>query len=454
VFFADRTRLAVLVGGEEEAVAIDSALAYGLAHAGERSLAVVLPGGTQRATVARAALLSRPVEAWAHDGSAVRRIPLPVFRRPMTFPAQDDFLAELREKALRGGEHDLGDRGAWVGTLTSWADQHPDLDANHRGTYRTWHCHGRQLLRLRRPGRGLEIVAGVDRSDTGPSDTLPIIMALDGPLDDAAAARIRALIEIGIADRLDGKDVGHSEHRLQAALASRWDKLGWPATRRLEREVPARRPGGRTAYIDFVTVDQAGLLHIIETKIGDDEFLVLQGLDYWLWAAANADLLADRFGLEQLTGIKIDFVLGELDGTTPDEKAPVLSSYAPAQLEALASDIAWEVHRLAGWPSPHCGRSAPATSPTSRTSDAARYLRPHGHERRAGSELEIDRYESGARLQRGDGHDHPRVADEPAEPLLLGRTWRLPGNTNPAPADDSPGCDASTSRPTIHRGSW
>ena len=34
------------------------------------------------------------------------------------------------------------------------------------------------------------------------------------------------------------------------------------------------------------------VLHIIETKLGHDEMLVLQGLDYWMWARVNREALA------------------------------------------------------------------------------------------------------------------------------------------------------------------
>ncbi|WP_035920756.1 hypothetical protein [Frankia sp. QA3] len=342
VFFADATTLAVLVGGGEDAATVDSALAYGIAHTPGRELAVVLPAGAEAATACRIAYLDQPVTVWTHDGATVSRVPS---------ADRSDVLTQLRETALRGGKHDLGARGAWVGDLMSWADQHPGLVPAHRGSYRAWHCAGRQLLSIRRSRSGVDLVAGVNRTKPRPEDTPPLTVSLNGPLDRAAAARIRALVETGIADRLGNRDSGHAEHRLQASLSNHWDTIGRGAARRLEREMPARRPGGRTGYIDFVTVDETDRLHVIETKIGDDEFLVLQGLDYWLWATANADLLADHFGLKTLAGIRIDLVVGEPDGTAPDATAPVLSSYAPAQLEALAGDIRWEVHRLAGWDS-------------------------------------------------------------------------------------------------------
>ncbi|MEX5636820.1 hypothetical protein [Parafrankia sp. FMc2] len=346
VFFADATTLAVLVGGEEDALTVDSALAYGIAHAPGRELAVVLPAGAEAATVCRAAHLDRPVAVWTHDGTAVTRVP----------PAERaDVPAEMRETKLRGGEHDLGTRGGWIEHLISWADRHPDLVPAHRGSYRAWHCAGRQLLNVRRSRTGLALVAGVNYSKPEAGEVPPLGLALDGPLDAATAARIRAAVETGVADRLGDQDSGHAEHRLQAALASNWNRISWPVARRLEREMPARRPGGRTGYVDFVSVDDTGLLHIVETKIGGDEFLVLQGLDYWLWAKANADLLAAHFGLERLTGIRIDLVAAEPDGTTPDANTPILSPYAPAQLEALGSHIDWEVHRLAGW-----GAAAPS----------------------------------------------------------------------------------------------
>ena len=37
--------------------------------------------------------------------------------------------------------------------------------------------------------------------------------------------------------------------------------------------------GGGTAYIDFLRLDDSATLRIVETKIGHDEMIVLQGLD-------------------------------------------------------------------------------------------------------------------------------------------------------------------------------
>jgi hypothetical protein len=44
----------------------------------------------------------------------------------------------------------------------------------------------------------------------------------------------------------------------------------------------------------------------------------------------------------------VDYVLGTPAGGPP-KNSPVLSSYAPAQLEALDPEIRWRVHVVAGW---------------------------------------------------------------------------------------------------------
>jgi hypothetical protein len=93
-------------------------------------------------------------------------------------------------------------------------------------------------------------------------------------------------------------------------------------------------------------MDDSGILHIVETKIGHDEMLVLQGLDYWIWAQANAKLLADHFKVHAIRMVGVDYVVGAKDGKQDlaEGKQPVLSPYAPAQLEGLDNEIDWQVH--------------------------------------------------------------------------------------------------------------
>jgi len=339
IFFADPSTLVVAVG-EETAREVDKGLAYGLAHAGDRDLVLLLPFGKTKATALRCAYLDRKIRLFVHDGITTTTLPVPA--RPVVLEA-------LREPKLRGGEHDLGSvRADWVRELEAWSERHPDLAATHRQGYRSWQCAGRRLLELRGAGSGgITLVAGVQASAAVPDDKALLRRTLTEALDPVTFARIRAVVENGVADRLDGSDGGHGEHRLQATLIRHFEEIGWSSAPR--REFPARRPGGGTGYIDFLRLDRRGVLHIIETKIGDDEFVVLQSLDYWMWATANEKLLAKHFNVPRLKGIVIDLLLGESDGQQPDAAKPIISSYGPGQLEAIDGSIGWEVFRVSAW---------------------------------------------------------------------------------------------------------
>ena len=76
------------------------------------------------------------------------------------------------------------------------------------------------------------------------------------------------------------------ESVFQAYLARHPHLLGLDRT--VCREFPARRVGGGLGYIDLLGPDGDGRVHLVETKRDTDVMLVLQGLDYWIWADAHA----------------------------------------------------------------------------------------------------------------------------------------------------------------------
>ena len=154
----------------------------------------------------------------------------------------------------------------------------------------------------------------------------------------------------GIINRYAGDDTNaHLEHQLQAVLGAHPGLLAVPEQLSVRREFPAKRPGGSSAFIDFLYLDDHDVLHIVETKIGHDEFLVLQGLDYWLWANVNRDLLAKEFDVPAIPDFHIDYVVADADGTLPNPVGTALSPYTPAQLKTLAPQIPWQVTRISGW---------------------------------------------------------------------------------------------------------
>ncbi len=138
-----------------------------------------------------------------------------------------------------------------------------------------------------------------------------------------------------IQARLNGADTGHAEHFLQARLGDRPDALGLVAES-VRREFPCVRPGGERAYIDLLGVDRAGSIHIVETKIGSDVMLVLQGLDYWAWAQAHRSQLTAELGVAANAPIKLDFVVAR-----PANNGLPLGPYTAPQTEVLPWDLKW-----------------------------------------------------------------------------------------------------------------
>ena len=163
----------------------------------------------------------------------------------------------------------------------------------------------------------------------------------------AIQAEVQRDVEAGIGAARAREAGPYKEHLLQENLMRHRVDVGWPESDVLIREFPAVRPNGGTGYIDFLRVEHDGTMHIVETKIGHDEFVVLQGLDYWIWARSNKDLLRERFrnahGIEIRDDVAVDYVLG--DESKPGHSVPILSPYAAAHLRYLPSDMRWRLHR-------------------------------------------------------------------------------------------------------------
>ena len=154
-------------------------------------------------------------------------------------------------------------------------------------------------------------------------------------IEEAANAAIEA--------RLTGADGGHAEHFLQARLGDHPDLLGLvPAS--VRREFPCVRPGGERAYIDLFGLDAAGSMHIVETKIGSDVMLVLQGLDYWAWAEGHRAELTTEFGAALNAPIKLDFVVAR-----PASGGLPLGPYTAPQTEVLPWNLRWRFGVVDGW---------------------------------------------------------------------------------------------------------
>lgn len=330
---------------------VDLALAYGLFHAKGRRLVLVVPSGSERSLLARCPWLRPEPEVWTFDLASVAGEP-GVRPARSVLDAPDGVLsrylnewgytAEAESPASDYWRTFLGASAPWLEPLLDWAGEDPDLAPAHRANYLAWHCCGTKVLSVSKSKNGsLRVTAGVHRSADPPRP-----VELQGPIGRADIHRLIGAAATGAATLLDGDDGGRREHRLQAVMASMKPRpLG--LTDYLRREYPAWRPypnpRGRS-FIDFLGGGEDGNLHVVETKIGDDPMLVIQGLDYWVWAMANRTRLARRFDLGDHPRVVIDFV-----GARPSAAKPPFGPYTSAQAASLAPEVEFAFHEITRW---------------------------------------------------------------------------------------------------------
>lgn len=348
----DDQQLAVLVPHGEAAKDIDKALAFGLAFQGDRDLHLVLPEGEREirgaeaesyasASLLRLAFVVTPVRVWTHDAEG-RLTEHPI-------PPRDQALASTRlDEAIPASSYSLGERESWVASLTERADE--ELDAAHTNSYLSWHVEGRQALKIERTTAGVRITAGTDYSAHREDKTLAEVITLTQPLTASQQETIWAAVDRTVEERAGGADAENLEHLLQARLDTDEGRAALRLGSRLERELAATRPGQRRAYVDLVGVDERGHIHIIETKLGLNVMLGLQGLDYWMWAVAHraelAEILRSRgHDVAEEPKILLDYVVG---GRTDDGSAADVRYLAPV-VEALAGDIRWTIGTVHCW---------------------------------------------------------------------------------------------------------
>ncbi len=317
-FSTSAGRLIVVVGDHESARDADAILGFALGVMGDVTADLVLPAGKEATTLRRLPFLTYPIRVWTHKDGATAEMVVPARKEVFSFYDDDLVL----------GDHDLGDSADWITDLVAWADA--ELDPAHRPSYLSWHYQGRKVLQVRRAGSVLNVVAGTQYKDAADRD-LPtaIDIQVEDHLSKLQEQRLMDAIERAIADRQSRLDDANMEHRFQAAVAASHQSLGYEF---LRREVPAKRSG--RGYIDFLATSETGQLIVVETKRGRDSQLVLQGLDYWLWATAHAADLATALGASPEKPVQIDYVL---DGGVH----PIVSPYTAAQVEALDGSIPW-----------------------------------------------------------------------------------------------------------------
>ena len=178
------------------------------------------------------------------------------------------------------------------------------------------------------------------------------MLRFDQPITDVQLQDVQVAIAVARAGKDSGADGADAEHLLQERLRGDWKLLGLRAAPL--REVPVRRPVGY-GYIDLVGAGKDGRIRVIETKLGPFDRLVFQGLDYWIWATANAKDIAEWLDLPADAGVDIDYVVAE---KTPGHG--VIGSYTSGQAEAIQGRIRWRFTTIRDWRDTHADGRATA----------------------------------------------------------------------------------------------
>ena len=337
------TRRAVWYEGEQALMAVvgkqeggdtDRVLAHGLYLAKGRQLRLVLPADFANPSRVRQPWLTADIDIWTHADGLVSH-PTP--------------LVKAETSAGAGGHetkraYTLGSRASgWVRDLIEWATQHPDLAEAHTSSLRGWSHNGQRVLTIKGK-RHVVIKAGIDAKAEAAAT-----YALDSALMATTLAEVRKHVERGIKNARAKEYGKFEEHHLQVVLRQS------PGTLLLEhpvlREVPAWRPAGGTkthgrGFIDLVGMDGSGDVVLVETKLDSDEMLILQGLDYWIWASNpdNNAWLRERLYADPKAQTHLLYAVAGKGG-----RRPKLGQYEIAHLQYLDLEIPWRVALLREW---------------------------------------------------------------------------------------------------------
>ena len=290
--------MVLIAGAQSEHAAW--ALVYGLAEREGRRPVLVLPHDAAFATMQRVPWLteeSRP-EIWLHQDSALQDAPAPERSRLDTIEAVRAHASEKSNGAGPAGElraastpKYLGEQSAGVRHLVEWATSHPQLEAAHNQSTRSWLCAGQKVLSLD-SGPGLvQVRAGIHDKQrmSAPDESVAPGQALTPGqvevLQQNVASAIAARIEPG------GRYCKPDEHWFQSVLRRDPSLVGVesPAL----REVPAWRAAGAAGsfgrgFVDLLGLDGHGDIRIVEAKLAksSDDMTLIQGIDYHVWAHA------------------------------------------------------------------------------------------------------------------------------------------------------------------------
>ena len=113
-----------------------------------------------------------------------------------------------------------------------------------------------------------------------------------------------------------------------------------------------RPPSGwGRGFIDLAGLDGHGNIRIVETKLATnaDDLLVLQGLDYLVWAHAYEHALQERLGAPRHARLELHFVLG----ADPSDGTVTTSPCTEPLAAALDPDVVtWRFQTVHDWFAP------------------------------------------------------------------------------------------------------
>ena len=362
----DSTKATIIVAGVQEQKYTDLALAYGMALRADKPLSLVLPAAHAFPSIQRAALLTEAtVRIWTHHvawGQAAAEPP-----EEVAIPSPAEAAMTLRdEKAVPTPAAELAkatkalhlrQASPRVFELVEWATRDPLLDAAHRPNMRAWQCAGRRVLSISRSTDGLVLKGGIH----GAAGNSPFELQLDSGsvLTEQQLNDVKNAVSDGIQRRLAGDYHKPDENWLQSVIRRDPKLVGieQPAL----REVPAWRPsGGQTrwgrGYVDLIGLDGHGDIRVVETKLAanDDALLMLQGLDYYIWATVYRETLIGRLSAASDAQIVLHYVLG----ASPGINAAKVSRFAPAQASVLG--LPWRCQIVTDWYVPPTLQAGPA----------------------------------------------------------------------------------------------
>lgn len=352
-FFADEHQLGI-VAGPQEGDHVELALAHAVRHANGRATTLVLPDGHSNATAQRIPWLkpsARPALHVHRDGEVIA---CPERTQPDTVQAvqdrlSDDLADDELTDAMTPLHLDAATDGVW--RLVEHVTRDHRLDHGHRRGERSWHFAGQRLLSIRPSSSGTVIAAGIHYS--GKNAPTPLVLQPGEELVDAQFDDILDAIEHAISERRAGAPPIHrpDEHWLQAII--RRDPILVGVEQPALREVPAWRPRdsarawGR-GYIDLLGLNGHGDVRIVETKLADnaDDLLVLQGLDYYVWAQAYERALRARLGASAKARFELHYVLGASGNTGKVKISPCTKPLADT-LDTPA--VRWRFQTVHDW---------------------------------------------------------------------------------------------------------